>query len=79
MRFSFIALSILVSLFVLILMTPHAKENKNIKVLTKLTKLPGLAISTSYLEKRVLYYDDYSNKIYPDMKNYSQMDFVYAK
>ncbi len=79
MRFSFVFLTILMGLFVLILLTPHAQDNQDIKTLTKLTRLPGLAISTSYLEKRVLYYDDYSNKLYPSMKNYSQMDFVYVK
>jgi hypothetical protein len=50
-----------------------------IKNLTSITKLPGIAISTPYLEKRIIYYKDYSNKLYPNMKNYSKMDFVYAK
>jgi len=50
-----------------------------IQNITKLTKLPGIALSTSYLQNRIIYYDDYSNKLYPQMKNYSQTDFVYAK
>ena len=58
----------------------YSKERKNsIENLTRITNLPGLALSTSYLEKRVIYYEDYSNTLYPKMKNYSQMDFVYDK
>jgi len=66
---------------VLVILKPNtfSEASTPIKDLTSLTKLPGISISTSYLEKRVIYYDDYSNKLYPNMKNYSQMDFVYAK
>lgn len=55
------------------------ETRKYIQNLTSLTKLPGLALSTPYLEKRILYYGDDSNKLYVGMKNKSQMDFVYAK
>lgn len=47
--------------------------------LTELTKLPGIALSTPYLENRLIYYEDYSNRLYPQMKNYSKMNYVYAK
>jgi hypothetical protein len=54
-------------------------KNNSVRELTYLTKLPGIALSTTYLQKRVIYYDDYSNKLYPQMKNYSKVNFVYVK
>ena len=50
-----------------------------IDAFTKLTTLPHLALSTSYMQTRVIYYDDYSNILYPEMKHSSKVDFVYAK
>ncbi len=64
----------------LILPSKYSKERElKIQKLTSLTKLPGLALSTGYLENRVIYYEDYSNQLYPKMKNYLKMDYVYAK
>jgi len=61
-------------------LSSYSKERQNsIENLTKITHLPGITLSTSYLENRVIYYEDNSNTLYPKMKNYSQMDFVYAK
>jgi hypothetical protein len=76
-----VALSGLISLFIfLLLSTDYSRDReKQITNVSMLSKLPGIALSTSYLEKRVIYYDDYSNSLYPKMKNYSQVDFVYAK
>jgi len=53
--------------------------NQSIERLTSLTKLPGIALSRGYLQNRVLYYQDYSYKLYPQMKDYSKSGFVYAK
>lgn len=67
------------SFSLLILTTSYSKERAiEIKNLTKLTKLPGIALSTSYLQNRVIYYEDYSNKLYPQMQKYHKMDYVYV-
>ncbi|WP_297441618.1 hypothetical protein [Sulfurimonas sp.] len=47
--------------------------------MSKLTKLPGFASSTSFLEHRIHCYRDSSNQLYPKMQDLKQMDFVYAQ
>ena len=81
LKLFFSALVISSSLFVILLSQSSysTQRESQIKVLTKLTKLPGIALSTGYLESRVIYYKDYSNQLYPQMKNSSKMDYVYAK
>jgi len=58
----------------------HLKSNERaIKTISKITRVPGFALSTSYLENRIIYYKDSSNRLYPQMKHYKQMDYVYAQ
>ena len=68
-------------LFVFILSNnSYSKSRENsIKNFTSITKLPGLALSNSYLENRLFYYDDFSNILYPQMKYHDKNGFVYAK
>lgn len=75
------ALMISVTLFFTLLYHSDysAQRESQIQTLTRLTKLPGLALSTGYLESRIIYYSDDSNQLYPEMKNYSKMDYIYAK
>ena len=56
-----------------------AERALSIHSLIKLTTLPHLALSTSYMQSRVIYYSDYSNILYPNMKRNSKIEFVYAK
>ncbi len=51
----------------------------NIKSVVKITRLPGMARSSAYLEARFPAYADYSNTVYPKMRQTGYMDFVYAK
>ena len=72
----------LVVIFIVLLSTSSHKSYyhyKKIDTLTSLTQLPGLALSTPYLENRLIYYNDFSNRIFPQMQEYGSMDFVYAK
>ncbi len=55
-----------------------SKTNK-IKEATMLTKLPGVSLSTSFIENRIIYYDDCENRFYLNMQSYNYMDFIYAK
>jgi hypothetical protein len=57
------------------------KQNnaKELTVLSELTKLPGFARSTSFLEHRISLYKDNSNRLYPKMFSTGKMDFVYAQ
>lgn len=50
-----------------------------IEAFSKLTQLPGVALSTPYLESRIIYYSDFSNRIFPQIAEHRTMDFVYAK
>jgi hypothetical protein len=50
--------------------------SKNI-AFSKITTIPGLALSTSYLEPRVREYSKYSNVLYPSLFKIDNMDFVY--
>ncbi len=77
-----IALVLLISIFFFLLLQKSTSEQihkQQVEALCELTQLPGVALSTSYLEHRLIYYDDYSNYIYLDMVPYTYMDFVYAK
>ena len=67
--------------FILLLSASSYSKPRETQIhqLTTLTKLPGIALSTPYLENRVLYYRDHSSRLYPKMKNYSKMDYVYAR
>jgi len=47
-------------------------------MLSKIIRLPGFASSNSFLEHRVGFYSDSSNRLYPQMRGYKQMDYVYA-
>lgn len=74
-------IGLLVGTFILMLSTSTYSHKRELKIqeLTNLTKLPGIALSTNYLEHRVIYYEDYANKLYPKMSNYKKMDYVYAQ
>jgi len=75
--------TLILSLTLLFILSFKAKYSEDraqqISTLTQLTKLPGLALSTGYLEHRISFYSDDSNTLYPKMKNYTKMDYVYAK
>jgi len=78
----FLFLSILVLSFFFIILKPNLNEDtrtKNIQNISKLTKLPGLALSFPYLENNILYYEDFSNNIFLNIPPYQYSDFVYEK
>ncbi|MEA1982951.1 MAG: hypothetical protein U9N39_05345 [Campylobacterota bacterium] len=83
MRVKAFFLLLFASLFAFVTLLCNSQYSQDresqIATLTRLTKLPGIALSTDYLEHRNPYYADSSNQLYPRMKNYSQMDYVYAK
>jgi len=56
-----------------------AYREKGIKSFTQLTQLPHLALSTSYLQHRILYYNDISNVLYPQMREQHKLDLIYAQ
>jgi len=45
----------------------------------ELTQLPSPTNSTTFLEYRVSLYQDFTNKIYPQMQENSYSEFVYAE
>ncbi len=52
--------------------------NQTLSKLSQLIQIPRISLSTGFLE------ENYSvtptqNRLYPQMKNYNQMDFVYAQ
>jgi hypothetical protein len=57
----------------------YTKRAKAIKAYTSLTKFPSLSFSTTFLEDRNLLYDTGSNVLYPQMREYRYMDYIYAK
>jgi len=57
----------------------HAQTNTTaIRTFTKIVQIPGFASSSPYLETRVGFYQDRTNRLYPQMRYYKQMDYVYA-
>jgi hypothetical protein len=65
--------------FTFYLLLNKKSNEREIINLSKITKIPGIARSTSFLEHRVQCYTDVSNRLYPKMQYYKQMDFVYAQ
>ena len=62
-----------------LLSVSHLRSNTlPIHKLSLLIHLPGFASSSSFLEHRVGFYSDDSNQLYPQMKTFQQMDYVYA-
>jgi hypothetical protein len=67
-------------LFFLILLTPDATDHtRQIAAITSVTQLPGLALSTPFLQNRVIYYDDFSNRLFPELTQQTDVEFVYEK
>lgn len=79
MRYSFVFLIFLCIAFGYVVSALNGTQNSEIQRLSNITKLPGIALSTTYLENRILYYDDDSNQLYPTQKKYTYTGFVYAK
>lgn len=57
----------------------NSNHDEEVILASKLVKLPGIAISTTYVENRILGHDDYSNDFYLGMKRDSYTSFVYVK
>ena len=80
MRFAIFVLSLFCVVILFFATMSYSKHRKNvIDRFVNLTKLPSIALSTTYLENRVIYYEDFSNILYPKMKYNFRMDFVYSK
>ena len=69
----------MIFIFLISSATTSAYREEKIQSFTRLTKLPHLVLSTSYLQKRIFYYDDYSNRLYPSMQKQNKLGFVYAQ
>jgi hypothetical protein len=61
-----------------VFLSSASEHYKTLAQLTAFTKFPGVALSTGFLENRVLEYQDNSSRIYPQMRYYKRMDYVYA-
>jgi hypothetical protein len=55
------------------------KRANSIKNIHLLSRLPSTVNSTPFLEKRVALYDDFSNRLYPQMSESTGGSFVYVK
>lgn len=76
-RLSAITLFLLL-VFLLILVSPRSKSGE-MKNISNLMQLPGLSLSTSYIEDRIPSYSDNTNIFYINMKSDNYAGFVYAK
>jgi len=74
-----ILIFVLFSTLVGTLFASSQTDYEQIKEVAMLTKLPGVSLSTSYIENRVIYHDDFSNRFYLDMPDYNYMNFTYVK
>jgi len=80
-KFTFIFSSILfVFLYIIIFKsTPSIEHENTVSYTSDLVKLPGIALSNTYIENRILEYSDFSNDFYLGMKNNNYTGFTYAK
>jgi len=67
--------------FILLISTMKSSSYRDEKIqnFVQITKFPHLTLSTSYLQSRVIYYNDFSNILYPEMKKQNKMDYIYAQ
>ena len=68
-----------VFLALILFATTDLKRASSIKNIHLLSTLPSSVNSTSFLEKRVAVYDDFSNRLYPQMSESTQGSFVYVQ
>ncbi len=68
-----------VFLALILFTTIDLKRASSIKNIHLLSTLPSSVNSTPFLEKRVAIYDDFSNRLYPQMSESTQGSFVYVK
>ena len=66
-------------LFFSLLSHTEPKSEKTLYTFAKITKIPSLGYSTSFLEQRVVLYNDAENRLYPQMCHFKKMDFVYVR
>ena len=55
------------------------ERSSSVADVTKVSRLPGVALAVPYYESRVREYRDYSEIFYPAMQPINSMDFVYAR
>lgn len=75
---------IMSSLTLFLLLVLHASYHESthagyLRDITKITRLPGIAYGSSYLEARIPIFEDDSNRLYPQMPMTGSRDYVYAK
>ena len=63
----------------LFLFAQQQGKEEDLAITAKLTTLPFIANSTTFLEHRVTPYSDFSHKLYPQMPAYNYQEFVYAQ
>jgi len=66
-------------IFTLYKLNSFEDKNQSLIQVSSLTKLPGISLSSSYLENRVTRYEDNSNSFYLGMKKNNYTSFVYEK
>ena len=69
----------LVSLLLIVFSLYHTRDTKSLEQLSQVAAFPSVALSNSFLEKRITLYDDTSNRLYPEMHNFQKLDFIYAR
>ena len=76
-----ILLTLLLSLFLSLFIIPKKADlrSESLADIFQLTSLPFLTNSTTFLEHRVTPYQDFSNKLYPEMQQLNYQEFVYAQ
>ncbi|WP_455757829.1 hypothetical protein [Sulfurimonas sp.] len=80
-KFAFVFSSILVVFLYIVMFnsTPSKEHVNTITHATNLVKLPGISLSSTYIENRILEYGDFSNDFYLGMRKNNYTGFVYAK
>ena len=72
---------ILVTIFLYTITFGLSSSYKHVIIIlaSSIIKLASISFSNSYIENRIMGYDDYSNDFYIGLNKSSYMGFVYAK
>ncbi len=70
---------LLLIVFIHYSMFDHDMEQKQLSIVSRVTKFSSPALSVAYYEPRILLYDAAVNPAYPQMQTINKMDMVYAR
>ena len=69
----------LVSIMLHLFFYPKDEHSEKLMEVARITTLPTLSLSSSYMAERIRHYDDSVHLSYPDLLPIDTLDYIYVK